>query len=160
MARAVDHRPVVELDHLTAQIRGVFVAVGHRDEAVFALGAVAPKNQQVGDADVGEVDELVLQLRAREAAAYYVRHRRDAVTSPQGRGDGHGARARAFGGALEHALRYLAIDDLGAVGGDVDVCRIERHEFIYGLEYLFDTLAPHGRQNFEGECRGVVGGKE
>ena len=73
----------------------------------------------------------------------------DAITALECCCNGHRTWAHALGGTLEDTLRNLAVDNLGAVGGDIDICWVELNELIQRLENLFDTLASNGWQHLD-----------
>ena len=127
--------------------------VPQRHELLLVLPLVAPKQQQVGDAEELQVDQLVLRLALGEAAANHVRHHRDAVFVLYGGSHGHRAGPVALGHALVQPALRLAEHHLAAVRGDVDVLRVELTQGVDGAVHRLDAVALQRRQQFERERR-------
>ena len=141
----------VEAVDLFLQLHGMGVATRLWSEELLVLGLVATQYQQVGDTQKLQVEQDIFGILTVEAAAEDVGYGSDAVAVLDGGSYGYCAGAPTYAVALEEAIAQVLIDELAAVGGDVDVFGVEFAQGINVLIHFFDASTLDGRQYFEGE---------
>ena len=148
---AVDEFAPVHRRDLPHQPLGVGVSLRMGHEYPFVLRPVASQGQHVVQVEEVHVDQGVLDVVFRLAAADQVGHHLHLVAVADGGRDAHRARAAPDDVPLRRAVRPPGLLDPLAVAGDVDVGRIELHQGLDGLEDALFAVALQRRQQFEGE---------
>ena len=148
---AVGKETLVEPHHLANQVRGVLVAAGRGREEAILLGLVAAQQQQARDAEKLQVEQFILDVLHRRAAADDVGHHRYAELVLYCCRNGYGARAAAYALAFEQATCHLLVDVLAVVCGYVDEQRAELPQLAYRGEEPVRSRAFQRRQHLEGE---------
>ncbi len=142
---AVDEfSPVHGLD-LAHQVGGVGVSLGVGDEAGFVLPLVAPQCQHVVQSQEIHVDQRILDVVFRPAAADQVGNHLHVVFAPDRGRDADRARTAAHDVPLAASVGADVLFEGFAVEGDVDVGRVEIHQRVDGKsdwQYLWKVLVP------------------
>ena len=142
--------PVHGLD-LAHQVGGVGVSLGVGDEAGFVLPLVAPQRQHVVQPQEIHVDQRILDVVFRPAAADQVGNHLHVVLAPDRGRDADRARTAAHDVPLAASVGADVLFEGFAVEGDVDVGRVEIHQRVDGSEDAARTVPLQGREQLEGE---------
>ena len=141
---AVGEEPLVEALYLPDQVRRMRVTAGRRHKPAVLLRLVATQQQDVADAEELQVEQLILDVLDRRAAADHVGLYGDIIPLLDGSCYRHRSRAPAHPNPFKPRLvhiscprafvpplpRYLAVHELRVVGGDVDVGGVELAQFV------------------------------
>ena len=142
--------PVHGLD-LAHQVGGVGVSLGVGDEAGFVLPLVAPQCQHVVQPQEIHVDQRILDVVFRPAAADQVGNHLHVVFAPDRGRDTDRARTAAHDVPLAASVGADVLFEGFAVEGDVDVGRVEIHQRVDGSEDAARAVPLQGRKQLEGE---------
>ena len=142
--------PVHGLD-LAHQVGGVGVSLGVGDEAGFVLPLVSPQRQHVVQPQEIHVDQRILDVVFRPAAADQVGNHLHVVFAPDRGRDTDRARTAAHDVPLAASVGADVLFEGFAVEGDVDVGRVEIHQRVDGSEDAARAVPLQGRKQLEGE---------
>ncbi len=157
--RSVDEHAAVEVVDLPTEFFGMGITAGRRNKPVLVAGTVAAQHEQVSDAKEREVEEFVFYFRAVESAANDVGHGGHAIAPHEGGGNGYRSGTAPHAHPLVTSVGEFAKDVLVAMGGDVDISGVERHEPVYGAVHALYAFAAKRGKHFEGERGGFIGVK-
>jgi len=147
---AVHELPAVHRRDLPHEVDGVGVPLRMGHEMAFVGAAVAAQRQHVVQPEEVHVDERVLDVVARQAAADQVRHHPEAVAD-RGR-DAHRAGTPPHPVPLDVAVGGKRLLDALAVEGDVDEGGVEFAQGFDRGEDAAGAVAFERRQQFEREA--------
>ena len=122
---------------------------GHWGESRIFLRLVSAEQDQIHDAEERQVNQLVFGFLCSETAADEVRNSRDVVLILYGSGNGNRARTMTLLLTNVDSRFLLAVDEITAVCGDVDICRVELTQTVNCLVYLFNAMAFHWRKHLK-----------
>ena len=149
---AVDELAAVHRRDLPHEVDGVGVPLRMGHEMAFVGAAVAAQRQHVVQPEEVHVDERVLDVVARQAAADQVRHHLDAeAVADRGR-DAHRAGTPPHPVPLDVAVGGKRLLDALAVEGDVDEGGVEFAQGFDRGEDAAGTVAFERWQQFEREA--------
>ena len=89
------------------------------------LCLVTAQHQQVGDTQKLEIQQYIFRIFAGKAAAQDMRHCCYIVFVLQSGGNSNRSRAAALACALEQPVAQVFVYIFAAVGGDIDIFRVE-----------------------------------
>ena len=151
---------IIEIDHLTSQRHSMFMTVGGCYKSVLTSFAVATEHEYVGDAEIREVDKLILDITSAILAADDMWHRCHTIALAKHGGYRHRAGTTSCRRQAISATIHLMVRLLRAVGRDIDVGRRKFHQSVHLAVDTLDAFSSDRGQNLKRKCRRMVGSEK